>query len=76
LGGSLLEFICERGVPHLYYAAFADDVVPIEPILTEVMSVNDKGVFSNYWLRKELAKTTFGDQLPGKTSPLPDADVV
>ena len=27
LGVTLLEFICERGTPHLYYARFADGVV-------------------------------------------------
>lgn len=76
MGGSLIEFICERGVPHLYYAAFAETVVAFGPILAEVVSVNDKGVFPNYWLRKELARTTIGDEVPGKMLPLQDASVV
>lgn len=75
LGGSLLEFICERGVPHLYFAAFADQIVPVEPILTAVVSANDKGMFSNYKLRKELSRNTIGDTVPGGLLPLHDGNM-
>ncbi len=62
---SLLEFICERGVPHLYYASFDDSVVPIESITDEICQVNGKGLFKNYSLRKELKQTTNAEQIPG-----------
>ena len=74
--GSLLEFICERGIAHLYYAAFAETVVPIEPVLAEVLSANGQGVFSNYRLRKELTRTTLDDVVPGDALALRDANVV
>lgn len=69
IGGTLIEFICERGVPHLYYAAFAEKIVPAEPVVAEVARTNGRGVLSNYWLRKELARTTIGDTLPGAELP-------
>ena len=55
-GVSLLEFICERGVPYLFYASFTDSVVPVVPIVEEILSVNGTGIFKNYSLRKELKK--------------------
>lgn len=64
-GISLLEFICERGVPHLYYASFADSVVPIEPIADEIQKVNGTGIFKNHSLRKELKQKTKADQIAG-----------
>lgn len=64
-GTSLLEFICERGVPHLYYASFADSVVPIDPITDEVQKLNGSGIFRNYSLRKELKRTTRAEQVAG-----------
>lgn len=64
-GISLLEFICERGVPHLYYASFGDSVVPIEPIADEIHRINGTGVFKNYSLRKELKRTTKAEQIAG-----------
>lgn len=64
-GISLLEFICERGVPHLYYASFADSVVPVEPIVDEIQKVNGTGIFKNYSLRKELKRTTKAEQVAG-----------
>lgn len=67
MDGTLIEFICERGVPHLYYAAFAEGIIPAEPIVAEVASANDQGILSNYWLRKELTRTTIGDVVPGTT---------
>ncbi len=62
---SLLEFICERGVPHLYYASFADSVVPIDPITDEIQKVNGTGIFKSYSLRKELKQTTTAEQVAG-----------
>lgn len=56
-GVSLLEFICERGVPYLYYASFADSVIPVSPIIENVEENNGKGIFKNYRLRKELGRT-------------------
>jgi len=64
-GISLLEFICERGVPYLYYASFTDSVVPFEPIVDEILKVNGTGIFKNYLLRKELKKTTKAEQVAG-----------
>ena len=68
---SLLEFICERGVPHLYYAAFSDSILPVEPILTEVNSVNGKNVFKNYSLRKNMKRQTPAEQIYGGFNPVP-----
>jgi len=64
-GISLLEFICERGVPHLYYASFGDSVVPIEPIAEEIGRINGAGLFNNYSLRKELKRRTKAEQIAG-----------
>ena len=50
-GISLLEFICERGVPYLYYASFTDSVVPVTPIVDEILKVNGTGIFKNYSLQ-------------------------
>lgn len=69
-GVSLLEFICERGVPHLFYAAFADSLLQVPPFLAEVSRINGKGVFRNYALRKELRRNTLAEQIPGATHPL------
>jgi hypothetical protein len=62
---SLLEFICERGAPYLYYAAFAASVVPVGPIISEVQTVNGIGIFKNYVLRKELKRKTSSEQIAG-----------
>jgi hypothetical protein len=64
-GISLLEFICERGGPHLYYASFSDSVVPVEPIIDEIQEINGTGIFKNYSLRKELKQTTKAEQVAG-----------
>lgn len=70
-GISLLEFICERGAPHLYYAGFSGTVVTIEPILKEIQSLNGTGIFKNYSLRKELRTQTRGEQIAGSNLPPP-----
>lgn len=64
-GINLLEFICERGVPHLYYASFGDSLVPIKPITEEIMRINGTGLFKNYSLRKELKRRTKAEQVAG-----------
>jgi hypothetical protein len=62
---TLLEFICERGVPHLYYAAFPDHLVPVEPILTEIHNLRGIKLFKNYSLRKALNSQTDADRILG-----------
>ena len=68
-GITLLEFICERGVPHLYYGAFPDHVVPVEPILTEIQKVDGIMLFKNYSLRKALNRQTDADRIHGACAP-------
>ncbi len=53
---SLLEFVCERGIPHLYYASFSDSAAPMGPILDEIKNLNGTGILKNYFLRKELRR--------------------
>ena len=65
LSVTLLEFICERGAPHLYYARFADSVIPVDQILRGIQEVNGTGVFKNYYLRKELKRSTGPEQVAG-----------
>lgn len=72
-GSSLLEFICERGVPHLYYASFDESVVPIDPITDEVQKVNGIGILKNYFLRKELKRSTRAEQIAGGNAAAPRA---
>lgn len=62
---SLLEFICERGIPHLYHASFDKAVVPIEPIIEKIKTKNGNGVLGNYYLRKELKRTTPAELVAG-----------
>ena len=55
-GLSVLEFICERGVPHMYFASFGDLVEPLRPILRDIEAVNGRSVLRNYSLRRELRR--------------------
>lgn len=55
---SLLKFVCERGVPYLYFASFADSALAVAPIVEEVASENGLSAFRNYRLRAELRKRT------------------
>lgn len=55
-GISLLEFVCERGTPYLYFAHFADKTVPHEPIMSTIQNKNGKGILANYSLRRELRR--------------------
>ena len=59
---SLLEFVCDRGVPHLYFTAFSEAEEPFEPILSNVQQSNGLSRGENYGLRKELRD---GEQLAG-----------
>ena len=62
---SLLEFVCERGVPYLYYASFSDSVLPVAPIVEEIAAMNGGSVFRNYRLRRELRRMTGAERLAG-----------
>jgi len=64
-GIHLFEFICYRGVPHLYYAGFDNNIIPLEPILAEINGVNGKGVLRNYRLRIEYELKTGADKVAG-----------
>jgi hypothetical protein len=65
LGVSFLEFICERGTPHLYYASFADNIVSLGPIVNEISKTNGTGLLQNYFLHKELNRITYAEQVAG-----------
>jgi hypothetical protein len=67
-GVSLLEFICERGSPHLYYAGFVDRTIPMQTVIREIRQANGKGIFKNYFLRKELKRKTLAEQVPGQNT--------
>jgi hypothetical protein len=69
---SLLDFICVRGIPHLYHAAFSDDVFPVQPIIDEIDSMNGTGIFGNCSLRRELKRRTRTDHIHG--APLTSAE--
>ena len=55
-GISMLEFVCERGSPYLYYAHFTDRGIPPAPILHDIQCKNGNGLFGNYSLRCELRR--------------------
>ena len=61
-GISLLEFVCDRGIPHLYFTAFSEAEEPLEPVLSNVKQSNGFSWGENYRLRKELRE---GAQLAG-----------
>lgn len=61
----LLEFICERGVPHLYYASFPDHIIPVHPIIAEIRLINGSGIFKNYSLRKDLKGRSDAERIAG-----------
>lgn len=63
---SLLKFVCERGVPYLYFASFADSVLPVAPIVEEIVADNGLGALRNYGLRVELERRTPADRVAGK----------
>ena len=61
-GISLLEFVCDRGIPHLYFTAFSEAEEAFEPILRNVQQSNGFSWGENYRLRKELRE---GEQSAG-----------
>lgn len=61
-GISLLEFVCDRGIPHLYFTAFSEAEEALEPILSNVQQSNGFSRGENYRLRKELRE---GEQSAG-----------
>ena len=63
---SLLKFVCERGVPYLYFASFADSVLSVAPIVEEITAENGLGAFRNYGLRVELGRRTLADRVAGE----------
>lgn len=64
-GIALLEFICDRGRPHLYYASFDDRLFPVRPIISEIQDSNGKGIMANYRLRMEFKLKTVVDKVAG-----------
>ena len=69
---SLLEFVCERSVPYLFYAAFPDREVPIEPITQQIRILNGTTILANYRLRRELRRSDPNKRIEGSD---PDAVV-
>ena len=63
---TLLEFICERGVPKLYYAAFPTAINPLDDMIAKINYLNRKSVISNYKLRRELNKHSINSHILGK----------
>ena len=57
-GINLLEFICERGTPYMYYASLKLNEMPKEKFLPDIKEKNGTGIFANRALRKELIKRT------------------
>ncbi len=68
IGISVLHFVCERGMPYLYYAGFTPTLVPIAPILSEIDLANGVSILGNYSLRKELKRKTLAEQIAGGLS--------
>lgn len=54
-GISFMDFVCERGVPYLYYAFLSSGSAPIERFIKDIASINDSGFFANVGLRRELS---------------------
>lgn len=67
LGVSLLDFVCERGVPHLYFARVGELTVPTRPIVREIERANGRSVFRNWLLRRGLRRRTAADRIPAGT---------
>lgn len=63
---TLLEFICERGVPKLYYASFPTLINPLDEIITKINDGNGKNTLNNYRLRKELITKNLNSYILGK----------
>ena len=57
-GISLVEFVCERGTSHMYYAHLSSNLSPIEVHIERINGLNGAGIFKNVELRRELARRT------------------
>jgi hypothetical protein len=66
MGICLLEFVCERGNAHLYYASFKDSLVPFKPISDDVKFENSQGIFATHSLRNELQQSARTPPIPGE----------
>ena len=64
-GISVLEFICDRGVPLLYFAAISEEAEPLGPILQKIQKDNARNREQNYRLRKELRQELQQVQITG-----------
>lgn len=65
-GISLLEFVCERGIPQMYYAFLNSDLSPLDAHIERTNGLNGTGLFKNVELRRELARRTFvGHEIHG-----------
>lgn len=57
-GISLIEFVCERGTSHMYYAHLNSNLCPLEVYVERINGLNGAGIFKNVELRRELARQT------------------
>jgi hypothetical protein len=60
-GIGLIEFVCERGMPHMYYAFLNSDLSPLDDHIERINGLNGAGIFKNVELRRELARRTLVD---------------
>lgn len=61
VGISLIEFVCERGIPHLYDAFLNSDLSPLDVHIERINGLNGVRIFANVELRRELARRTLVD---------------
>ena len=54
-GIAFMDFVCERGIPYLYYAFLSSGSAPIDGFIRDISKINDSGVFANVGLRRELS---------------------
>jgi len=54
-GIGFMDFVCERGVPYLFYAYLDSRSAPIEGFIEDIATINDSGIFANVGLRRELS---------------------
>jgi len=59
-GIGFMDFVCERGVPYLYYAFLDSRLAPIEGFIKDIATINDSGFFANVGLRRELSARRAG----------------
>jgi hypothetical protein len=57
-GIAFMDFVCERGVPYLYYAFLSSRSAPIDEFIKNISKINDSGIFANVGLRRELSMRT------------------